>query len=92
VASNEWHDEIFLKHGIARFARGDIDGASKDFADALASDPRCVAAYLGRGALRFRGADLDGALRDFTRIIELRPKALYRVHLSRGYPTTQGGL
>jgi hypothetical protein len=35
---------------------------------------------------------LDGALRDFTRIIELRPKALYRVHLSRGYPTTQGGL
>jgi tetratricopeptide (TPR) repeat protein len=75
--------EALAERAVARFARGDVDGASKDFAEAIATDPSCVPAYLGRAALRFRAGDFEGALRDYTRVIKPKPK-LSIGYVSRG--------
>ena len=47
-----------------RFARGDLEGAKEDIAQAIKRDPKYAEAYLGRAALRLRSADLEGAISD----------------------------
>src|SRR5690606_42085607 len=53
--------------------RGDIDGAIRYYAEALAADGGDAAAHNAVGALYYRKGDIDAAQRHFARAVALRP-------------------
>lgn len=60
--------------GLARQARGDLDGAIADYTKSLELNPRFDGAYMNRGLARQAKGDLDGAIEDFGRAIAINPK------------------
>jgi tetratricopeptide (TPR) repeat protein len=53
--------------------QGDVDGATKAYADALQLAPDHVAALLGQGRLALRAADLAGAIERFQHAVDIVP-------------------
>jgi len=64
----------FNRQGAARAARGDPDGAIRDFSRAIALDPKLAMAYSNRGLAREASGQLAGAIADYTRAIALEPR------------------
>src|SRR5437867_4756288 len=65
LAQNTRSAKNYLRHGLARFAKGDLDGAIGDYNRALEADPKFAEAYLNRGKARQVKKDLDGAIADY---------------------------
>jgi tetratricopeptide (TPR) repeat protein len=64
----------YYNRGLAKQAKGDLDGAIADHTRAIELDPKYVPAYNDRGTAKQDKGDLDGAIADYTRAIELHPK------------------
>jgi tetratricopeptide (TPR) repeat protein len=60
--------------GLARFEKGDLDGAISDYTTAIEIDPRYTHAYYNRGIARRAKGDLDGAIADYNKYIEMEPR------------------
>jgi tetratricopeptide (TPR) repeat protein len=61
------------ERGVARKARGDIDGAIEDYTQAISLNPSLAEAFSIRGNARFKNGDLDGALKDYDEALRLNP-------------------
>jgi len=66
--------EDFSNRGLARQAKGDLDGALEDYDRAVDLDPKNVDAFYRRGLDRQAKGDLGGALADYTQVLGLDPK------------------
>jgi len=75
--------EQYYRVGIAKKAKGDLDGAIADYTKAIELNPRYAAAYVGRGLARKTKGDLDGAIADYDRAISLTPR-LKEAYNNRG--------
>lgn len=64
----------YLKRGIARFGKGDTDGALVEFNKAIELSPQMAEAHLQRGKARRAKGDLDGAISDYEEAIGLDPR------------------
>lgn len=64
----------YCKHGIAKQAKGNLDGALADYNKAIELDPKAPHVYDFRGFARRLKGDLDGAIADYNRAIELDPQ------------------
>ncbi len=53
--------------------KGDLDGALKDYTEAIRLKPDLAEAYNNRGVARAAKGDPDGALKDCTEAIRLKP-------------------
>ena len=58
---------------IAKQAKGDLDGAIKDYNEAIQLKPDLAEAYGDRGAAKGAKGDLDGAIADCNKAIQLKP-------------------
>ncbi|MCZ6624588.1 MAG: tetratricopeptide repeat protein [Deltaproteobacteria bacterium] len=54
----------YYNRGIARKAKGDLNGALKDYGEAIRLNPDDADAYYNRGIARDDKGDLDGAAQD----------------------------
>jgi tetratricopeptide (TPR) repeat protein len=61
------------ERGVARKARGDIDGAIEDYTQAINLNPSLAEAFGNRGNAMFKNGDLDGALKDYEEALRLKP-------------------
>src|ERR1700737_4960485 len=57
----------YTSRGLARYRKGDVDGAIADYELAIQINPGLAAAYLNRGTARYAKGDGDGALADWNR-------------------------
>ncbi len=64
----------YTNRGVARQARGDIDGALADYDMALRYNPGHAEALNDRGIVRFLRGDVDGAIADYFAAIRVRPQ------------------
>ena len=64
----------WVNSGLAKYEKGDLDGAIADFNRAIGIDPKYAPAYNNRGAAKLIKGDLDGAIADFNRAIGINPK------------------
>ena len=64
----------YNNRGMARKAKGDLDGAIADYTKAIEIDPRDAHAYYNRGIARDDKGDHDGAIVDYTKAIEIDPR------------------
>jgi tetratricopeptide (TPR) repeat protein len=64
----------YVKRGIARFSKGDVDGAIGDYDKALEISPRLAEAHLNRGKARRAKGKLDEAIEDYEKVMELDPR------------------
>ena len=65
--------EAFYNRGIARKAKGDLDGAFADFNQAIRLKPDLAGAYYGRGSVRRTKGDTAGAIADHNEALRLKP-------------------
>jgi tetratricopeptide (TPR) repeat protein len=63
----------YVKRGIARFSRGDIDGAISNYEKAIEISPQLADAFFYRGKARRAKGDLNGAITDYEASIEIEP-------------------
>jgi lipoprotein NlpI len=82
----------FVKRGMARGDKGDVDGAIADFTDALKTDPKCVLAYYARGRAKWAKGDQGGALADFTDALKIDPKCALACYARGQIKRTRGNL
>jgi tetratricopeptide (TPR) repeat protein len=75
--------EQYYQDGIAKKAKGDLDGAIADYTKAIELNTRYAAAYVNRGVARKTKGDLDGAIADYDRAISLNPR-LKEAYNNRG--------
>jgi tetratricopeptide (TPR) repeat protein len=81
-----------LRRGNARYSKGDIDQAIRDFTNALEIDPDLTDALLSRGrALKVKG-DFDGAISDFEKAADVDARILNNNVEVAGVYTTRGNL
>jgi tetratricopeptide (TPR) repeat protein len=66
--------EEFNNHGLAKRERGDLDGAARDFTEAIRLCPGVAAPFYNRGLVRRTQGDLEGAIEDFDHAILLDPE------------------
>ena len=64
----------YVKRGIARFSRGDIDGAISNYEKAIEISPLLADAFFYRGKARRAKGDLNGAITDYEASIEIEPR------------------
>src|SRR2546423_2805303 len=64
----------YVKRGLTRFSKGDLDGAIGDYSRAIELDPRHADAHLNRGKARRAKGDLDGAISDYETAIGIDPR------------------
>jgi MtfA peptidase len=60
-----------LTRAAARKAKGDMDGARKEYSKAIEINPNCAHAYFGLGSIKYAGKDGAGALSDYDKAISL---------------------
>jgi serine/threonine protein kinase/Flp pilus assembly protein TadD len=65
--------KAFYDSGVAKKAKGDLDGAISDFTKVIETAPNEADAYFNRGTAKAGNNDLDGALADYSKAIELEP-------------------
>ncbi len=65
--------EAFNNRGIARYAKGDLEGALQDYSEAIRLKPDYAIAFNNRGAARFATGDFETALQDYNEAIRLKP-------------------
>src|SRR6266496_4192063 len=70
----------YNNRGLAREAKGDLDGAIADFNRAIELDPKLAISYHNRGLAQ----KAKGAIPDFNRAIELNPKFAAGAYSNRG--------
>src|ERR1017187_4010260 len=63
----------YIIDGVAKQAKGDLDGAIADFTKAIELRPDLAISFEYRGKAKQAKGDLDGAIADFTKAIELKP-------------------
>ncbi len=73
----------YTDRGTARYKKGDIDGAIRDYDLAIQINPGLAQAYLNRGNPRYAKGDRDGALADWNRALRIDPR-LYEAYNNRG--------
>ncbi|EKD10178.1 MAG: tetratricopeptide repeat protein [Limnospira sp. PMC 1291.21] len=85
----------FFERGVARYQRGDKQGAIADFTQAIRLNRNHALAYYNRGVVRFRiGNNLTEAIADFTQAIRINPeyvdayynRAIARVKVQQYWP------
>jgi serine/threonine protein kinase/Flp pilus assembly protein TadD len=59
--------------GIAKFKQGELQGAIKDFDEAIRLNPNFVLAYNNRAFAKMNSGDLQGAISDYNEAIRLNP-------------------
>src|ERR1035437_8756378 len=69
--------------GLAAKAKGDLDRAFTDSAEAIRLDPLNTAAFINRGNTYQAKRDLDRAIADYNEAIRLRPRSA-TAHYNRG--------
>jgi lipoprotein NlpI len=74
----------YCNRGLARQAKGDLDGAIADYTQALAVDPKIAIAYYNRGLIKVQKNDLDGAIADSSQALDLDPKNA-QAYYTRGF-------
>src|ERR1035441_3210365 len=65
--------DAFVNRGIARRAKGDVEGALQDFNEAIRLKPDSAITFIGRGNARRAKGDVEGALQDYNEAIRLKP-------------------
>ncbi len=65
--------DAFISRGIARSAKGDVEGALQDFNEAIRLKPDYALAFNNRGVARRDKGDVEGALQDYNEAIRLKP-------------------
>jgi tetratricopeptide (TPR) repeat protein len=67
--------EAFVYHnrGLAKFNKGDYEGAISDYTKVIAIEPYADDAYTGRGDSKYKKGDYDGAIIDWGKAIKLSP-------------------
>ena len=63
----------YYNRGIARVDKGDLDGAIKDYNEAIRLKPDDANVYNNRGVARKAKGDLDGAIKDYNEAIRIKP-------------------
>jgi Tfp pilus assembly protein PilF len=76
----------FVNRGILRLRRGDIDGALRDFDEALRRDPNEPEAYLNRGSALMRRDRTDEAVAMYSRALEHNTRRPELAHYGRAHP------
>ena len=64
----------YYNRGMARFEKGETDGAISDFTKAIKKRPRYGMAYYYRAMAYHRKKEYDKAIADYTRAIEIDPQ------------------
>ena len=64
----------YYDRGMARYEKGEIDGAISDFTKAIKKNPRFGMAYYYRGMANLRKSENDQAIADYTSAIEIDPQ------------------
>jgi tetratricopeptide (TPR) repeat protein len=65
--------EAFYNRGLARQAKGDLEGELQDYNDAIRLKPDYAKAFNNRGNVRQAKGDLEAALADYNEAIRLKP-------------------
>ncbi len=65
--------KAFNNRGIARYNKGDMEGALRDLNKAIRLQPDDAIALNNRGELRLGKGDVEGALQDINQAIRLKP-------------------
>ncbi len=73
----------YTSRGLARYRKGDVDGAIADYELAIQINPGLAAAYLNRGNTRYGKGDRDGALADWNHALRIDPRH-YQAYNNRG--------
>jgi tetratricopeptide (TPR) repeat protein len=73
VEEKELTSQQWFERGTARRNKGDLDGAIKDYSEAIRLKPNAAAAFLGRGLARSIKGDSNGAITDYSEAIWLEP-------------------
>jgi tetratricopeptide (TPR) repeat protein len=66
--------EDYYNRGLARFKKGETDGAISDFTKAIKKRPRYGMAYYYRGMVNTRKKEYDQVIADYTKAIEIDPQ------------------
>lgn len=73
--------EAYVKRGMARRAKGELDGSIEDYERAGSIDPKATQnnqyvaeSYSNRGFNKLNDFDVEGAIADFTRAAETNPR------------------
>ena len=64
----------YTGRGLARYRKGDIEGAMADWNRAIRISPGLAEAYLDRGSGRYASGDTAGAVADWNRAIQINPR------------------
>jgi lipoprotein NlpI len=75
---------LYTNRGNAYLANRDLDGAFADYSQAIALDPKYVAAYVNRGNVEKAKGNVEAAIDDYTDAIALDPDYPY-TYSSRGH-------
>jgi tetratricopeptide (TPR) repeat protein len=73
-AQNTRAAKDFVKRGITRFSRGDIEGAISSYEKALEINPQQADAFFHRGRARRAKGDLNGAISDYEACAQIDPQ------------------
>ncbi len=64
--------EAYNNRGVARKAKGDLEGALEDYDEAIRLKPGDADPYNNRGNARLQKGDLEGAIQDYSAAIRLK--------------------
>lgn len=84
------HPLVYFSRGSARADLGDLDGAKKDYKQAIKLNPQLAEAYGNLGNIHYLSGDLDGAIDYCTEAIKINPQ-LAGAYLLRGFARSDSG-
>jgi len=93
VKRNPKEASSYNEHGMAKYDKGDFDGAIADYTRAIELDPTFAGAYYNRGLAKKQKSDFDGAIADYNRVIEMNPNnpQYARAYCDRGVAKRRKG-